>query len=155
MYYTAFNGYSNCPPGIETHDGQSLPVIGIGLAVSDDGIHWEKPYDHFLIGPRFFATQPFEYKVAKPCVLRVGGLWRMWISSLGRHYRVFSLVSRDAIHWHWQSHGPDGDLGVGPPGSFDSEQRSYPMIVEHGDELRCWYTGNRFGATGMGYATGK
>ena len=48
--------------------------------------------------------------------------------------------------------GPEGELGCGAPGSFDDHQRSYPTIVAHEDEYRCWYTGNGFGSTGIGYA---
>ena len=46
-------------------------------------------------------------------------------------------------------------MGKGEPGTFDDNQRSYATILKHGDEYRCWYTGNRFGDTGIGYATGR
>jgi len=154
MYYTAIKGYIPRPPGIETNDTPPLPLIGIGLATSDDGICWERPYDHYLIGPRLFATEPYEYKVAKPCVIRDGDIWRMWVSCFGRHYRVHSLLSSDAIHWHWQPACPNGEMGIGAPGSFDDHQRCYAMVVKHEEQYRCWYTGNGFGATGMGYAIG-
>ena len=178
MYYTAIAGYIKRPIDVETHhddplppalvsSGQRrpqvnvgtpnddlLPLIGIGLATSDDGIRWEKPYDHFLVGPRFFATEPYEYKVAKPCVIQDGNIWRMWVSCLGRYYRVCSLASRDAIHWHWQPSEVEGDFGRGALGSFDDRQRCYATVIKQDDEYRCWYTGNGFGVTGMGYATG-
>ena len=49
----------------------------------------------------------------------------------------------------------DGDLGgVGSAGHFDSERRCYASVVKHGEEWRLWYSGNGFGNTGMGYATG-
>jgi len=154
MYYTAAGNYVERPPGLEVYGKGPLAEIGIGLAVSDDGLTWQKPYDHFLIPPRLFATEPYETKVAKPCVVRDGDLWRMWVSCLSKHYRTCSLVSHDAIHWHWQPAGVEGDFGTGPPGSFDDQQRCYAMVVKHGHEYRCWYTGSKYGATGMGYALG-
>ena len=154
MYYTAAGEWLERPAGIEAYGKGKLAHIGIGLAVSEDGLNWEKPYDHFLIPPRLFATEPYETKVARPCVVQDGPLWRMWVSCLSRHYRICSLTSRDAIHWNWQPAGMGGDFGTGPPGSFDDQQRCYAMVVKHEGEYRCWYTGNGFGATGMGYARG-
>ena len=55
----------------------------------------------------------------------------------------------------WQESGLDGDFGISKPGAFDDHQRCYACVVMHGNEYRCWYTGNGFGATGMGYAIGK
>ena len=52
------------------------------------------------------------------------------------------------------SSGPGGELGVGEPGKFDSEQRCYASVIKHGEGYRMWFTGNGFGATGMGYAEG-
>ena len=154
LYYTAAGDYRERPAGEDVYGRGPLVQIGIGLAVSDDGLSWEKPYDHFLIPPRLFATEPYETKVAIPCVVRDGHLWRMWVGCLARHYRTCSLVSRDAIHWHWQPTGTAGDLGLGAPGAFDSEQRCHAMVVKHGDAYRCWYVGNGFGATGIGYCRG-
>ena len=78
----------------------------------------------------------------------------MWVNTFGTAYRVHRLGSSDGIHWDWtERYGPDGELAVGDGGSFDDEQRSYPSVVLANGELRCWYTGNKFGVTGMGYAT--
>ena len=154
MYYTAAGCYRERAPGEDAYGKGPLAQIGIGLAISDDGLTWEKPYDHFLIPPRLFATEPYETKVATPCVIRDGDVWRMWVNCLARHYRTCSLVSRDAIHWHWQPAGLHGDLGIGAAGTFDDQQRCHAMVVKHEGEYRCWYTGNGYGATGMGYATG-
>ena len=47
----------------------------------------------------------------------------------------------------------DGELGVGPADTWDSEQRCYVCVVRHGDRYHCWFTGNGFGRTGIGHAT--
>jgi len=41
------------------------------------------------------------------------------------------------------------------PGGFGSTNQSYPNVIEKGDELWMFYVGNRFGATGVGWATMK
>ena len=77
----------------------------------------------------------------------------MWVNTFGTAYRVHRLTSPDGLHWQWaKRYGPDGEFGTGDDGTFDDHQRSYPSIVSANEGLRCWFTGNIFGATGMGYA---
>ena len=152
MYYTSLGDYSPRPAGVRTGHGDVIPHIGVGYAESDDGIRWTKPLDGLMVSPRGFATEPFEYIVSKPFVLRHDGRWTMWVNTFGTAYRVRSLVSGDGVNWTWTDSGPDGDLGVGAAGSFDDHQRSYAVVVAHDGGLRCWYTGNGFGQTGIGYA---
>lgn len=152
MYYTSLGDYSPKPNGVTTGHGDIIPNIGIGYAESSDGISWTKPLDGLLVSPRGFATEPFEYIVSKPFVLRHDGGWTMWVNTFGFAYRVRSLVSGDGMDWDWTSSGPEGDFGIGTDGSFDDHQRSYATVIAHGDRLHCWYTGNEFGNTGIGYA---
>jgi hypothetical protein len=98
---------------------------------------------------------PYNYIVSKPCVLWDGLRWRMWASTFGYAYRVRELVSRDGLRWQWREGGIDGVLGVGEAGQFDGQQRCYASVLKHEDQYRCWYTGNGFGAAGMGYAVGR
>jgi len=154
MYYTSLGEYFKKPEGVSTGHGDVIPRIGIAYAVSKDGIGWKKPLDGFLVGPRGFGTEPYEYIVSKPFVMRDGAVWRMWVNTFGTAYRIRSLISNDGLNWTWVASGPDGDLGVGEPGAFDDVQRCYVSAIKHGSEYRLWYTGNGFGATGMGYAAG-
>jgi hypothetical protein len=155
MYYTALGPYGPAPEGVATGHGTTVPRIGIGYAESDDGLHWRKPLDGLMVEPRGFGVEPWEYIVSKPCVLRrPDGRYTLWVNTFGTAYRVHRLDSDDGLHWTWADRlGPDGELGFGPTGAYDDHQRSYPTILQHGSELRCWYTANRFGATGIGYAT--
>ena len=152
MYYTALGDYSPRPASVRTRHGEVLPHIGVGYAESTDGIRWTKPLDGLMVSPRGFAVEPFEYIVSKPFALRRDGRWTLWVNTFGTAYRVRSLVSGDGLNWTWTASGPDGDLGVGAAGSFDDHQRSYAVVVPHEGGLRCWYTGNGFGQTGIGYA---
>jgi len=155
MYYTAIGRYFHRPEGVTTGHGEIIPRIGIGYAVSKDGVHWQKPLDRLAVAPRGFDVAPYEYIVSKPCVLREPGGYRMFVNTFGTAYRVRSLSSDDGLRWRWHRSGPEGEMGVGTPGAFDDHQRCYASVVKQGDEYRCWYSGNGFGATGMGFAVGE
>lgn len=160
MYYTAIARYVPRPEGVMTGHGEVIPEIGIGYAESEDGIRWTKPFDDWVVSPRRFGVEPYEYICSKPSVLveDCGATKRytIWVNTFGTAYRVHRLTSHDGIHWEWGARvGPDGELGTGAPGGFDDVQRSYPVMVRHGEICHCWYTGNGFGATGMGYAHAK
>ena len=155
MYYTAIGEYSPKPEGVRTGHGDVIPRIGVGYAVSTDGINWSKPHEGLVVAPRGFATEPYEYIASKPFVMPLGSHERMWLNTFGTAYRLRSLDSSDGLSWRWRESGPEGEFGVGEPGSFDDEQRCYYCGVAGEDEIRCWYTGNGFGATGIGYAQGS
>ena len=154
MYYTAIGKYLPKPEGVITGHGDVIPHIGIAYAESADGIHWEKPFDELVVSPRGFDVSPYEYICSKPCIIKEDDGYIMWVNTFGSAYRVHRLYSEDGLSWEWAKRiGPDGEFGVGQGGAFDDHQRSYPTVIEHDGELRCWFTGNSFGATGMGYAT--
>jgi hypothetical protein len=155
MYYTAIGRYFDKPDGVLSGHGNTIPEIGVAYAESDDGLHWHKPFDDWVVRPRHFDVEPYEYICSKPCVVAEaeGGPYVMWVNTFGSAYRVHRLTSCDGIHWEWSPRvGPEGELGIGGAGAFDSVQRSYPTMVAHNGGYRCWYTGNDFGRTGMGYA---
>ncbi len=154
MYYTSIGSYFDKPEGVETGHGDLIPRIGIGFAVSDDGVDWVKPQDDLMVSPRGFETEPYEYISSKPFLLEEDDGYRMWLHTFGTAYRVRSLFGQDGLNWEWQESGIDGEFGIGDTGCFDDRQRCYVSVIKCGDVYRCWYTGNGFGQTGMGYAEG-
>ena len=78
----------------------------------------------------------------------------MWLNTSCTAYWVRSLHSRVGMSWVWRESEPDGEFGIGERSAFDDYQRCYTCVVPHRAQLRCWYAGNGFGATGIGYATG-
>ncbi len=154
MYYTSIGPYFDIPEGVETGHGDVIPRIGVGFATSEDDANWTKPLDDLLVAPRGFETEPYEYISSKPFLLEEEDGFRMWVHTFGTAYRVRSLYSQDAMDWEWQDSGVEGEFGVGVAGCFDDRQRCYVSVIKYGDEYRCWYTGNGFGQTGMGYAEG-
>ncbi|MBI2441157.1 MAG: hypothetical protein HYV35_07295 [Lentisphaerae bacterium] len=156
MYYTAIGRYFAKPDGVATGHGDTIPEIGIAYAESEDGIRWHKPIDHLLVAPRGFAVEPYEYICSKPCIIKQQGNYIMWVNTFGTAYRVHRLISADGLRWQWAERlGPDGEMGIGAAGCFDDKQRSYQTIIIHRGEFRCWFTGNGFGTTGMGYAVAR
>lgn len=153
MYYTAIGRYFAKPEGVRTGHGDVIPEIGIAYAESDDGITWCKPLEDLVVRPRGFDVEPYEYICSKPFVMRNGPGYVMWVNTFGTAYRVRRLTSADGLTWRWADRvGPDGELGIGTAGAFDDHQRCYPTMLRIGDEVQCWFTGNGFGATGMGHA---
>ncbi len=156
MYYTAIAAYGPKPAGVVSGHGDTIPHIGIAYAESADGLHWEKPFSDWVVKPRGFAVEPYEYICSKPCVLKTEDCYLMWVCTFGYAYRVHRLRSSDGVNWEWlPRQGPDGELGHGAPGAFDDHQRTYPCMLDDGGVRRCWFTGNGFGATGMGYAEAR
>ncbi len=155
MFYTSLSNYYAKPEGVVTGHGDVIPDIGIGYARSTDGLVWEKPLKHLLLTPRRFGALPYEYIVSKPCIIRDGAGFRMWVNTFSDHYRIRSLWSPNGKNWVWNASCAVGELGVGPEGAFDDEQRSYLTVVKDGDVYHGWYTGNQYGLEGIGYLTGR
>ena len=156
LYYTAIGTYYPRPAGVQSGHGDTIPMIGVAYAESEDGLHWEKPLDDWVVKPRAGGVEPYEYICSKPCVIAHGGGYTMWVNTFGTAYRVHRLTSADGIYWQWADRvGADGELGVGEAGAFDDHQRSYPTVVQYRGGYRCWYTGNGFGTGGMGYLRGR
>ncbi len=153
MYYTAISRYYQKPQGVKSGHGEIIPEICIGLAFSKDGINWKK-YDKPVLCPRKFDAEPYEYIVSKPFVMKDGNIYRMWFNSFGHHYRIQEAISFDGINFEFTTNHLDDYFGVGKQGNFDDQQRSYPFVIKKQDLYHMWYTGNNFGATGIGYAEG-
>lgn len=153
MYYTCIGNYVERPEGVMTGHGDTIPQIGIAYAESRDGITWEKPLDDLVVKPRGFGVDPFEYICSKPAIIKHNGTYILWVNTFGTAYRMHRLTSKDGIHFDWSERiGPDGEFGVGKKEAFDDHQRSYGDMVLYDNIIRCWFTGNGFGACGMGYA---
>ena len=119
----------------------------IKYAESADGIHWRRE------GRVCIDYQsPDEYAIARPCVLREGGRYRMWYCTRGDRYRLGYAESDDGLGWTRLDASPEAAL---PPSStgWDSEMVGYPTVISRGGTLHMFYNGNDYGRTGIGLAT--
>jgi hypothetical protein len=147
----------------------------IGGARSRDGIRWEGLDEPVLLA-REGGTDPYEACLARPAVIEIDGVYHMWLgvydmaagsqpsSGLsGPHqsqqalqrvntgsYRIEYARSTDGVTW---TRFADQPIFPRTPGGFDSVSQTYPSVVDMGDELWLFYTGDGLGATGVGLAT--
>ena len=130
MWYSGFDG---------TMDGPTR--IGHARSV-DGGETWVK-YDG---NPVFIEGETGQWDdegVDGACVLRDGGLYRMWYighdENVTGHYRIGLATSTDGVHW--ERHGGNPVLGPGPPGTFDDDQVLWPSVVKEDDLYHMYYVG--------------
>lgn len=169
MWYTAAEKYLRFG---DVNQG----IMHLGAARSRDGIHWQK-----LEGPalraREGAADPYEACLARPAVLKLDGVYHMWFgvydmapgnrpkstspadnapSPAGTNrtgagsYRIEYARSTDAVNW---TRFPDQPIFALTPGGFDSVSQTYVSVVDMGEQLWLFYTGDGLGATGVGLAT--
>ncbi|MDB5097063.1 MAG: uncharacterized protein JWM80_1484 [Cyanobacteria bacterium RYN_339] len=122
----------------ELHDGQPRHYYHIRYAESADGIRWER-------GGRVcidFAGLD-EYAMARPCVVKQDGRYKMWFCVRGDAYRLAYAESPDGLTW---TRGADPAV---PPSGWDAEMQAYPAVV---DGRWLLYNGNGYGRTGIGLA---
>jgi sucrose-6-phosphate hydrolase SacC (GH32 family) len=85
-------------------------------------------------------------------VVLINGVYHMWFSVFdmqSKGYRLGYARSPDGVKWtrYYEQILPL------TPGDFDSSNQSYPYVVDMGQQLWMFYTGNSFGSTGIGLAT--
>lgn len=137
MWYTAGLGWDRVR-------GRMRPRYLIKHAESSDGASW-RPTGGVCIG---FA-RPGEHAITRPCVVRDGGLYRMWYSYRGVAYRIGYAESRDGLAWVRK----DGQVGIAPSRSgWDSEMIEYPFVFDYDGRRYMLYNGNGYGKTGVGLA---
>lgn len=167
MWYTAAGKYIRFG---DVNQG----ILHIGTARSRDGIHWQKN-EAPALRARESAAEPFEACLARPAVIELDGVYHMWFGvydmapgskPAGRHhespaaegadrtgagsYRIEYARSTDGVTWTRFADQPIMPL---TPGGFDSTAQTYASVVDMGEQLWLFYTGDGLGATGVGLAT--
>ena len=128
----------------EIEDGQPKHYYHIKYAESKDGINWERKG---IICIDFKSKD--EYAIARPCVLKEDGLYKMWYSYRGKSYRIGYAESRDGIIW--QRKDEEAGIDVSESG-WDSEMAAYAFVFQHKANKYMLYNGNGYGKTGLGLA---
>jgi len=131
------------------------PVYSIRLATSDDGNNWEKSNRNLI--PNILGE--FEAQ-ASPDVIYLNGYFHMFFCyregtnfrNSSRGYRMGYAYSEDLETWIRDDSKSDlkkSDFG------WDSEDISYPNVIQVDDYLYCFYLGNHVGRMGFGVARMK
>ena len=133
-------------------EGRPEPIYKIRMAVSRDGLHWEK-INKDLIESRI---EPDEAQ-ASPDVFFANDRYHMFFCyrysshyrGHKRGYRIGYAVSDDLISWHRDD--TRAGLTVSEAG-WDSEMVSYPHLFEIDGAVYMAYLGNEVGRFGFGIA---
>ena len=116
----------------------------IKYAESSDGIRWDRKG---VVCIDYKSTD--EYAIARPCVVKKDGLYRMWYSYRSEAYKIGYAESEDGLSWIRK----DEEVGIDVSKSdWDSEMICYPYVWEHKGEEYMLYNGNGYGRTGIGLA---
>ncbi|OGM02434.1 hypothetical protein A2115_03110 [Candidatus Woesebacteria bacterium GWA1_41_8] len=138
--------YVSCT-GWELVDGKMRHNYHIKYAESRDGINWQRDG---IVSIDFASKE--EYAIARPCVIKENGLYKMWYCYRGDYYRIGYAESKDGISWERK----DGLLGLDVSETgWDSEMVAYPFVFDHKGTRYMLYNGNGYGKTGLGYAIFK
>jgi hypothetical protein len=168
LWYTAAEKYVRFGP---VNQG----LLHIGGARSKDGIRWQG-LEEPVLRARVDAVDPYEACLARPAVIELDGVYHMWlgvydmaegarpsaeqagldesrealIRERSGSYRLEYARSTDGIRWTRFADQPVIPL---TPGGFDATSQTYASVVDMGNELWLFYTGDGLGATGVGLAT--
>ncbi len=123
---------------------KDLPRYNIKYAESRDGIHWERKG---VVCLDFKSKN--ESALARPCVIKEDGFYKMWYSYKGESYRIGYAESEDGITWERK----DEEAGIDVSESgWDSQMIEYSFIFKHKDKKYMLYNGNDYGKEGIGLA---
>ncbi|HYA29093.1 MAG TPA: hypothetical protein VEI95_09775 [Acidobacteriota bacterium] len=129
------------------HDGKkALPRYNVRHAESRDGINWEKR-GHICIE----HTHKGEVAIGRPCVLKEGGIYKMWYSYRGDDfgYRMGYAESPDGLNWTRLDE--TAELAHSDSG-WDSTMTAYPTVFDHNGRRYMLYCGNEYSKGGFGLA---
>lgn len=155
---TSVDPYLNTAPCVVVEDGlwrmwyvsgvgwvhRDLPRYNIKYAESRNGLHWER---QGIVCIDF--ASPNEHALARPCVRKENGIYKMWFSHKGETYRIGYAESEDGIHW--ERRDDEAGIDVSPSG-WDSEMIEYACVFEYEGVKYMLYNGNDYGRDGVGLA---
>ena len=132
--------------------GRPEPVYRIRMAISDDGVHWQRMHRELI--PSRLEVDECQ---ASPDVIFANGVYHMFfcyrysVGYRGREkgYRIGYARSADLATWVRDD--SKAGIGVADEG-WDSEMVSYPHVFELDGKTLMLYLGNQVGRHGFGLA---
>jgi hypothetical protein len=124
----------------------------IRYAESDDGISWRRT------GKVCIDYDATAQAIGRPWVVPIQDRYEMWFSYRGlvdyrtdpqTSYRVGHSESSDGLHWERK---PDPAGLERSAHGWDSVMLCYTNVLRINGRLHCFYNGNGFGRSGLGYA---
>ena len=109
----------------------------MGLATSDDGLHWEKHPSNPIFEGR---PDSWDWGVLDMDIVKLGGTYYMLYQGNGDGARIGLATSPDGIRW--QRVVDELFFGNGVPGSWDSKWTEGPTLVQINGGWLMYYMGN-------------
>ena len=143
--------YISCT-GWQMIDDYPEPSYHIKYVESADGIDWTKE------GRTAVDYDDRAKAIGRPCVMREGGMYRMYFSyrdtslyrkSAQHGYKIGTAISSDGIDW--EKRYDETGIALSYEG-FDNKMMEYCHVFEHAGTSYMLYNGNDFGKEGFGYA---
>ena len=143
--------YLSCTDWKPDENNNLQPCYNIKIAVSYDGILWDKT------GITAIDFEGEEAGISSASVVKIGDIYHMWFSTRhayefrtnkDRAYRIMHATSKDGYNWT-----RDNEFGIVPELEFEKTMCAYPNVIIYKDKLHMFYNGDGFGDTGIAYAT--
>ena len=140
LWYTSFQSWQQSADG-----GKPEHHYLIKYATSEDrGTHWQRG-GRVCVAPAAVG----ETSICRPSILRPRDDYHMWYCTRGDHYKLGYASSADGVSW---TRRDERLRFVGPDEAWDDESRCYPHVFEHQGDTWMLYSGNAYGAGGLGLA---
>lgn len=140
MWYISGLGWQKSKTGLDSY-------YHLKYAESEDGIHWQRQ------GQVAVELQIGEKNIARPCVLKEEGIYKMYFSvNKGEGYRLGYAESKDGMHWQ---RADDKMLISLSDQGWDSQAIAYPWVINYNNTKYLFYNGNAFGKEGVGLAVAE
>lgn len=111
----------------------------IGLALSEDGVHWEKHPDNPVLTPTpgGFDHDGFECG----CVVRIGDEYWLYYSGFDEEHRVRIGLARSHNLVDWEKYDGNPILDIGAPEAWDCHGVAFPSVMHLRTEWLMIYGG--------------
>ncbi len=127
----------------EARGAETYPYYDIKYAESRDGLHWMRT------GRVCIPLARGEHALARPSVIKEGGLYKMWYAYKGEDYRIGYAESKNGLDWTRLDERAGLEL---TPGGPDAKMAAYPCVVSHQGKKHLFYNGDEYGKHGICYA---
>lgn len=125
----------------------------IGLATSNDGIHWKKHPDNPVLSPAS-TNSLSETDVVEPTVIHANNQYHLWFNSFDKktlRYKIRYASSSDGIHW--KKHPQPVLIGQQ---NWDIKGVANPSVYFDQNTFHMWYQGWSYSSGWkIGHATSK
>ena len=127
----------------EQRGAETYPYYNIKYAESRDGIRWMRT------GKICIELATNEHALARPCVLKEGGIYKMWYAYKGDDYHIGYAESKNGLEWTRMDSRAGLEL---TPGGPDAKMMEYPCVISHKGKKHLFYNGDEYGKNGICYA---